>query len=74
MRTLQYSQFGGTEVLQWNEIETPAPGDGQILVQVKAASLNPTDTKIRTGELRFPGPENFPKSMGMDFSGIVVKT
>jgi len=73
MRALQYNKFGGTEVLQWNEIDIPTPSLGQIVVQVRAASLNPTDTKIRSGELRFPGPENFPKTMGMDFSGIVIK-
>lgn len=73
MKALQYSQYGGPEVIQWNEIAVPEPAAAQILVQVKAASLNPTDTKIRMGVIRFPGSDTFPKTMGMDFAGIVTK-
>lgn len=74
MKALQYNQYGGTDVLQWNELATPTPGPGQVLVQVKAASINPTDTKIRLGYLKFPGSDHFPRGMGMDFAGVVVQT
>ena len=73
MRALQYEEFGGIDVLQWNEVNIPNPSIGQIVINIRAASLNPTDSKIRSGELRFPGPENFPRTMGMDFSGTVLK-
>ena len=73
MQALQYSKYGGPEVIQWKKIAHPEPAAGQILVLVKAASLNPTDTKIRLGFIRFPGSDIFPKTMGMDFSGIVIR-
>ena len=73
MKALQYSQYGGPELIQWNEIAVPEPAALQILVQDKAASLNPTDTKIRMGFIKFSGADIFPKTMGMDFSGIVTK-
>ena len=73
MKALQYSQYGCPELIQWNEIAIPEPAALQILVQVKAESLNPTDIRIRMGFIKFTGADIFPKTMGMDFSGIVTK-
>lgn len=73
MKALQYNQYGGPDVLHWADMPTPTPANGQVLVAVKAASLNPTDAKIRHGWLRFPGSDAFPKVMGLDFAGVVAQ-
>jgi len=49
MKAIQVHQFGGPEVLEYREIPTPKPGDGQILVRVRAAGVNPYDTYMRSG-------------------------
>lgn len=72
MKALQYNEYGGVEKLKWTETSIPEPTEKQILIAVKAASLNPTDGKIRNGWLKF-GPDNFPRTMGMDFAGVVAK-
>lgn len=72
MKILQYNTYGSAEVLQWDEKEIPEPNDKQVLIKVKAASLNPSDSKKRLGLFQSGGADKFPKRMGMDFSGIVV--
>ncbi|WP_328667238.1 NADP-dependent oxidoreductase [Streptomyces sp. NBC_00322] len=73
MKRLQYRRRGGPEVLEWAEVDGPKPGPNEIVVDVKAASINPTDIKMRTGELGVANMfgEPFPKGMGLDFAGIV---
>lgn len=70
MRKLSYSRFGGTEVLEM--VEAPMPV-GEIVVKVKAVSVNPLDWKLWQGELTMMGGKKFPKEVGIDFSGVVVK-
>jgi NADPH:quinone reductase-like Zn-dependent oxidoreductase len=60
---------GGPEVLQVEEVDQPQPEDGQVLVKVHAASVNPIDWKMRRG--RAP---SFPAVLGVDFSGVVEET
>jgi len=73
MKALQFNDYGDTSVLHWTPLPMVNPGPDQVLILVKAASINPTDCKIRSGVIRFPGSDHFPKSMGMDFAGIVAK-
>jgi NADPH:quinone reductase-like Zn-dependent oxidoreductase len=49
MRALQFSTYGGPEVLQWAEAPEPHPGPGQIRIAVRAASVNPIDWKRLSG-------------------------
>ncbi|MDO9439606.1 MAG: NADP-dependent oxidoreductase [Beijerinckiaceae bacterium] len=71
MQRIQYHQYGGPEVMRLEAYQLPAPGKGEILVRVKAASINPLDWKLRQGfmKLMIGGP--FPRAMGGDFSGVV---
>ncbi len=71
MRAAQISEYGDPSVLQINEVETPVPKPGQVLVEVYAASLNPFDTTVRSGRLKDAIPLQFPATLGGDIAGIV---
>ena len=69
MKALRFSKFGPPSVLAVEEIPTPEPRDGEALVRVKAAAINPSDVKNVAG--RFSGT-TLPRTPGRDFSGIVT--
>ncbi|NQX12381.1 NADP-dependent oxidoreductase [Microbacteriaceae bacterium VKM Ac-2855] len=72
MRRLGYTEFGDTSVLSWAETPTPMPSHGEVLVRTRAASLNPTDSKVRSGELKALALlRRKPYGMGMDIAGVV---
>ena len=54
------------------DVPRPVPGDGDLLVQVRAASVNPVDLKIRAGNLKVLTPYRMPLTLGNDLSGTVV--
>lgn len=67
MRAVLIHETGGPDVLSLEEIERPQPDEGEVLIAVKAASVNPIDWKIRRG-LR---ETKMPKILGNDASGVV---
>jgi NADPH:quinone reductase-like Zn-dependent oxidoreductase len=69
MKKIMYNHFGGTEVLEMTD-DAPMP-TGEIIVKVKAASINPLDWKLWQGDMKLMSGRKFPKSVGIDFSGIV---
>lgn len=71
MKRIQYHRYGGPATMELEEFELEEPGTGQIVVQVKAASANPVDWKIRNGMMKFMTGYRFPRAMGCDFSGVV---
>jgi len=73
MRAVRYSRFGGPEVLEVTDVEASRPRAGEVMVAVRAASLNPLDWKIRAGHLRFvPTLARPPRSTGIDLAGEIV--
>lgn len=73
MKTIQYTAFGGSEVICL--AETPVPelqNENEVLIQVKAASINQLDIKIRLGYMQKMRPVQLPYTPGLDVSGIVV--
>ncbi len=71
MRAIVISRPGGPEVLELREVDTPAPGAGEILVRVRAASVNRADVLQRTGQ--YPAPAGAPARIpGLDFAGEVA--
>lgn len=74
MKAVRFSKYGGVDVLDVVDVPVPAPGDGEVLVQVKAASINPGEAKIRQGLLHARWPATFPSGQGSDLAGIVTKT
>ena len=71
MKKIQYSRYGGPEELRLDEVAPPDPWKGQVRVQVKAASVNPMDWKIRRGEMKALSGFRFPRGLGHDFAGVV---
>jgi NADPH:quinone reductase-like Zn-dependent oxidoreductase len=71
MKAIVYQQFGNTDVLQAVEESKPAIKADQVLVKVKAFSINPMDWKIRKGEMTLMSGSKFPKHTGADFAGII---
>lgn len=71
MRALILKEHGPTSNFEVQDVETPRPGPGQVVVRIAAASLNPIDNKIRAG---LPiGPE-LPSAIGCDFAGVIETT
>src|SRR5215469_8359963 len=69
MKGIQVHQFGGPEVLQLQDIPTPKPGPGEVLVRVHAAGVNPYDTYMRNGTYAIKPP--LPYTPGSDAAGVV---
>lgn len=74
MKRIQYTRYGAPAEMQLTETATPTPAPGEVLVRVRAASINPVDWKIRQGEMKMFTGSTFPKGMGCDFAGEVVRT
>jgi NADPH:quinone reductase-like Zn-dependent oxidoreductase len=73
MKAVRYDEYGPVEVLDVRDVPAPEPAEGQVLVQVKAAGINPGEAKIREGELAARWPSTFPSGQGSDFAGVVEK-
>ncbi len=72
MKAVVVHQYGGPEVLKFEEYPDPVAGPGEVLVQVAATSVNPIDYKRRAGLTKEFYPINFPGLMGVDIAGTVV--
>jgi NADPH:quinone reductase-like Zn-dependent oxidoreductase len=70
-QAVRFDEYGGIDVLQVVDVERPVPGPGQVLVRVKATSINPGEAKIRSGALAQRWPATFPSGEGSDLAGIV---
>ncbi|MGA7242388.1 MAG: NADP-dependent oxidoreductase [Terracidiphilus sp.] len=73
MKAIVVHEYGGPEVLKFEEYPDPVPGRGEVLVRVAAASVNPIDYKRRAGLTKDFYPIHFPGLIGVDMSGTVVK-
>lgn len=71
MHALQFTEYGGPEVLRWAEAPDPHPGPGQVRVSVRAASINPIDWKVARGTMS--GGETLTEvgRVGYDAAGVV---
>src|SRR5579862_6646462 len=73
MKAVVVHQYGGPEVLKFEEFPDPVAGPGEVLVRVAATSVNPIDYKRRAGLTKDFYPIKFPGLMGVDIAGTVVK-
>lgn len=68
MYAIRYHEAGGPDVLQHESIDRPDPTHGEVLVEIRAAAVNPVDAKVRAGV----DPES-PKTTGSDLAGVVTE-
>ena len=74
MKAVQISQYGDVSVVTvTSNAPKPAAGEGKVLVEVKAASLNPIDSMLRMGYLAKMVPLSFPATLGTDLAGVVAE-
>jgi NADPH:quinone reductase-like Zn-dependent oxidoreductase len=71
MKAVQFDEYGDVDVLDVREVDDPIAGPGEVLVEVRAAGINPGEVGIRTGALRGRWPATFPSGEGSDFAGVV---
>jgi len=74
VKAVRFDEYGGIDVLKVVDVPRPVPGAGQVLVQVKAAGINPGEAKIREGLMHARWPATFPSGEGSDLAGIVAET
>jgi NADPH:quinone reductase-like Zn-dependent oxidoreductase len=72
-KAVRFGEYGGIDVLQVVDVPVGDPAKNEVLVQVKAASINPGEAKIRHGYLHDLWPATFPSGEGSDFAGVVAK-
>jgi NADPH:quinone reductase-like Zn-dependent oxidoreductase len=72
-KAVRFEEYGGVDVLHVVEVPRPEPGPGQVLVQVKAAGINPGEAKIRAGLMHARWPATFPSGQGSDLAGVVAQ-
>jgi NADPH:quinone reductase-like Zn-dependent oxidoreductase len=71
MKAIRFHEYGGPEVLRYEDAPRPEPGAGEVLVRVHAAGVNPVDWKIRAGYFKSFRPYPLPLIPGWDVSGVV---
>ncbi|MER6185817.1 NADP-dependent oxidoreductase [Streptomyces sp. NPDC001652] len=72
MRAVRFHEYGGIDVLRVEEVELPAPSPGQVLVEVRAAGIQPGEVMIREGARHGRWPAAFPSGQGSDLAGVVA--
>jgi putative PIG3 family NAD(P)H quinone oxidoreductase len=69
MKAITLSDFGGSDMMRFSEVATPAPGDNQVLIRVRATSVNRPDVIQRQGN--YPAPPGDSEILGLEVAGIV---
>src|SRR6201995_944334 len=72
-RAVRFDRYGGRDVLYVTDIDVPTPGPGEVLVEVRAAGINPGEAAIRSGAMQEIFPATFPSGEGSDLAGVVVE-
>src|SRR5579862_9216272 len=69
---VRFDEYGEIDVLKVVDVPRPVPGPGQVLVEVRAAGINPGEAAIRKGLLHALWPATFPSGQGSDLAGTVA--
>jgi NADPH2:quinone reductase len=70
-RAVRFDQYGDRDVLYIAEVEVPVPAAGEVVVEVRAAGINPGEASIRSGALAQIFPATFPSGEGSDLAGVI---
>lgn len=73
MRVARIHDYGGPETIRFDVVPVPEPGPGAVLIRVTATSFNPSETALRSGQLREVLPLPLPYTLGWDVSGTVIQ-
>jgi NADPH:quinone reductase-like Zn-dependent oxidoreductase len=73
MKAVLLHEYGGPDRLRYQDTDVPDYGDNEVLVRVRATSINPIDYKIRSGAAKARMPVDFPAILGRDLSGEVAE-
>ncbi len=73
MKAVLLKAYGGIDQLSYEDVPTPKPGSGEVLVKVAATSVNPIDWKMRSGVAKERFPVDFPGILGRDVAGEVAE-
>jgi NADPH:quinone reductase-like Zn-dependent oxidoreductase len=73
-KAVQFDSYGDIDVLDVRDVERPRAESGEVLVEVKAAGINPGEAAIRKGFMHDMWPATFPSGQGSDFAGVVAET
>src|SRR5690349_2967791 len=71
MKAVRFHEFGGPEVLRYEDVARPTPGAGQVRIRVAATSFNGVDGNIRAGFMQGPIPVELPHTPGLDVAGTI---
>lgn len=71
MKAAYYNRYGDFDEIEVGSLERPGPGEGEVLVRVKAAGVNPVDAAVARGYLKDFLPQEFPSIPGWDMAGVV---
>lgn len=71
-KVFRFTEYGGPETQEFVELDEPQPGAGEILVQVRAAGVNPVDYKVRSGRFKDLAFRALPSEFGSEVSGVVA--
>src|SRR5450631_1949228 len=70
-RAVQFDRYGDRDVLYVADVPAPEPAAGEVVVEVRAAGINPGEATIRSGALDAAFPATFPSGEGSDLAGVV---
>lgn len=73
MKAVRIHNYGGPEVLQYEDAPKPKPAPGEVLIRIHAAGVNPADWKVREGHLKQFVQHKFPLIPGWDLSGVIER-
>src|SRR6202000_3476161 len=72
-RAVQFDSYGDVDVLEVRDVPRPVPAANEVLVEVRAAGINPSEAVIRSGALADQFPATFPSGQGSDLAGVVAE-
>jgi NADPH:quinone reductase len=71
-RAVRFDRYGDRDVLYVADVDMPSPGPGEVVVEVRAAGINPGEAAIRSGAMHDMFPATFPSGEGSDLAGVVT--
>jgi NADPH:quinone reductase-like Zn-dependent oxidoreductase len=71
MKAIRLHEYGGPEKLVYEDAPDPVPGEGEVVIEVAAASVNPVEWKLRAGYIQAYYPLELPSLIGVDVAGTI---